>query len=177
MAWLGVFLVALALGGLLGMELQRRRGPAAPAAPPGTPPRRPVPRPLAGPSPAESPAIVAPKSLPERPVAEAEDERRLHPRLVVDEPMLVTPFAGRETMGEVCDVSLGGMRFRVVGLEVRPGDLMRVSFNVGGDSVTAVARILRTKPLDDITTEVSAEFARVDPWAARRLEDVLDGRS
>ena len=44
---------------------------------------------------------------------------------------------------------------------------------LGGESVTAVARVLRTRSLDDITTEVAAQFARLDPWAARRFEEAL----
>jgi hypothetical protein len=100
-------------------------------------------------------------------------DKRQHVRLVSSEPLMVTPFAGRETMAEVCDVSLGGVRFRVVGLSVRPGDLMHVTFNLGGESVTAVARVLRTRTLDEITREVAAQFVRLDPWAARRFEEAL----
>jgi hypothetical protein len=95
-------------------------------------------------------------------------------RLSLDEPLMVAPFGGRETLAEICDVSLGGVRFRIVGLELQVGDMMRVTFNLSGESLTAIARVLRTIELDEITCEVAAEFARVDPWAARRFEEALD---
>ena len=122
----------------------------------------------------DAPPFVEAELLPsiEDPDGDPRDKRQ-HVRLVSNEPLMVTPFAGRETMAEVCDVSLGGVRFRVVGLTVRPGDLMHVTFNLVGESVTAVARVLRVQPLDDITSEVAAEFARLDPWAARRFEEAL----
>jgi len=52
-----------------------------------------------------------------------------------------------------------------------------VTFNVDGDSLSAVARVLRTRPLDEITLEVAAAFSRLDPWAARRFEAALEDES
>lgn len=125
-----------------------------------------------------APSQPEPELTPEPEVEEKEvgRDKRQHVRLISDEPLMVTPFAGRETMAEICDVSLGGVRFKVVGLALRAGDLMHVTFNLGGESLTAVARVLRIRQLDDITAEVAAQFARLDPWAARRFEEALAER-
>jgi hypothetical protein len=109
--------------------------------------------------------------------AKAWRERRRHARLPLDEPILITPFAGRETMAEGIDVSLTGIRLRAVGSALRAGDLLHVTFNVGGDTVEAVARVRRTQQADRVTIELSAEFARIDPWAARLLEEALKAQS
>jgi hypothetical protein len=48
--------------------------------------------------------------------------------------------------------------------------MLQVSFNVGDQTIEAVGRVVWTKSLDDITTEVGLEFVRIDPWAVRLLE-------
>jgi hypothetical protein len=68
------------------------------------------------------------------------------------------------------DVSLGGIRFRVVGSRLITGELLRVSFTMGDQTVDAVGRVLRTRRLDENATEVALEFVRIDPWVARVLE-------
>ena len=127
----------------------------------------PEPEPLA----AESALALEPE--PQAAKEEGGRDKRKYVRLAIEDPLLVTPFAGREIMAEICDVSLGGMRFRVVGLALREGDMMHVTFELSGESVSAVARVLRTRRVDDVTTEVASEFARLDPWAARRFEEAL----
>jgi len=76
-------------------------------------------------------------------------------------------------MAQCCDVSAGGMRFGVVGCTLRAGDLLRVTFNIGGETVEAIGSVLRIQELDPITTEVSLEFVRLDPWAAQLFEQAL----
>jgi hypothetical protein len=126
--------------------------------------------------PAEADVAVTPRRET-RSGAKAWRERRRHARLPLDEPILITPFAGRETMAEGIDVSLTGIRLRAVGSALRAGDLLHVTFNVGGDTVEAVARVRRTQQADRVTIELSAEFARIDPWAARLLEEALKAQS
>jgi hypothetical protein len=76
-------------------------------------------------------------------------------------------------MAHGCDVSQSGMRLRAVGFTPREGDLLRVTFNLSGESVEAVGRVVRTKTLDAITLEVAIEFARIDPRGAQLLEQAL----
>jgi hypothetical protein len=118
--------------------------------------------------------VTEPEPEPEKPEVLGRDKRRFA-RLSLDESLVVAPFAGRETLAEICDVSFGGVQFRVVGLELQADDMMHITFNLSGESLTAIARVLRTQQLDDITCEVAAEFVRLDPSAARRFEEALDG--
>jgi len=127
----------------------------------------PEPRDLAVPAPSPPPAIQD----------QAPVERRKHPRIRSDQTFTVTPFAGRAMMAQCCDMSAGGMRFGIVGCTLRAGDLVRVTFNIGAETVAAIGSVLRTQELDPITTEVSLEFVRVDPWAAQLLEQALQAEA
>ena len=122
---------------------------------------------LPAPAPAPPPAIQDPAPV----------EHRKHPRIRSDQNFTVTPFAGRPTVAQCCDLSAGGMRFGIVGCTLRAGDLVRVTFNIGAETVAAIGSVLRTRELDPITTEVSLEFVRLDPWAAQLLEQVLQAEA
>jgi c-di-GMP-binding flagellar brake protein YcgR len=98
------------------------------------------------------------------------NERRKYPRIPTGELVSFVPFAGSPSLGQGEDVSLGGIRFTVVGCSLRYDDMLQVSFNVGDQTIEAVGRVVWRKSLDDITTEVGLEFVRIDPWAARLLE-------
>jgi len=116
-----------------------------------------------------APAPSPPASTP----APARVNRRKHARIKSDQTFTVTPFAGRALMAQCSDVSEGGMRFGVVGCTLRAGDLVRVTFNIGSETVDAIGSVLRIAALDPITSDVSLEFVRVDPWAAELLAQAL----
>jgi hypothetical protein len=120
-----------------------------------------------------APAPSSPASIPEP----AHAERRKHPRIRSDQNFMITPFAGRALMAQCCDVSAGGMLFRVMGCTLRAGDLVRVSFNIGTETVAAIGSVLRVRGLDPVTTEVSLEFVRLDPWAAQLLVQALEAEA
>jgi hypothetical protein len=175
-----------ALGGLLWVQLQRRRSPLVPAPRPHGARRAAASAAQAAPSvavsapvPSDHPAAPPPSAAaePEEETAERENDadRRRHRRLGLDQAILVAPFAEREIMAQCLDVSQGGMRLRTAGLPLREGDLVRVTFNVSGESVLALGRVLRTTPLDAVANEISLEFARIDPWGQRLLEQALAG--
>jgi hypothetical protein len=147
------------------------------AAPPERPGRRELPAPASAPEPVREPE-PAPEPEPAfEPPGEIRDpapaERRKHPRIRSDQTFTVTPFAGRAVMAQCCDLSAGGMRFGIVGCTLRVGDLVRVTFNVGAETVGAIGSVLRIKELDPITSEVSLEFVRLDPWATQLIEQAL----
>jgi hypothetical protein len=100
--------------------------------------------------------------------------RRKQPRLSLDDLVSFTTLTGASNLGQGKDVSLSGIRFVAAGCTLVLDELIRVSFNVHGQTVEAVGRVVRATKLDDITTEVALEFVRIDPWAARLLEDVQD---
>jgi c-di-GMP-binding flagellar brake protein YcgR len=97
-------------------------------------------------------------------------ERRKYPRVEIGDLVSYTPFAAPTTLGEGRDVSLGGIRFRVVGLRLVTGELLRVSFTMGDQTIDAVGRVVRAHRLDENATEVALEFVRIDPWVARVME-------
>ena len=104
-------------------------------------------------------------------------ERRKYPRVEIADLVSYTPFAAPPGLGEGRDVSLGGIRFRVVGSRLVAGELLRVSFNMGEQTVDAVGRVVRTHRLDENATEVALEFVRIDPWVARVMERAADEAS
>jgi len=124
------------------------------------------------------PDVAAPApSLPPRIPDQAPAERRKHPRIRSDQTFTITPFAGLPMMAQCCDLSAGGMRFGIVGCTLRTGDLVRVTFNIGAETVTAIGSVLRVRELDPITAEISLEFVRLDPWAVRLLEQALQAEA
>lgn len=199
MEQLVILLMVLAMGGLLAFG--RRTGPPAPE-PPSPPRRRPAtkaapePPPLLEPDPTEkepvenawrlkptasvlaekgrlAPAAPAPEPQEEEEEEPGSQERRQFERLPTNDQIAVTPFAGKQQLAEGLDVSLGGMRFRLVGDPPRQSDLLRLSFNVKDETVEAVGRVVRVKTLDPVSHEVAVEFARIDPWAMQLLERAL----
>jgi hypothetical protein len=97
-------------------------------------------------------------------------ERRKYSRIEIGDLVSYTPFAAPPGLGEGLDVSVGGIRFTVVGPRPITGELLRVSFTIGEQTVDAVGRVVRTQRLDANATEVALEFVRVDPWVARVME-------
>jgi c-di-GMP-binding flagellar brake protein YcgR len=102
-------------------------------------------------------------------------ERRQYPRVEISDLVSYTPFAAPPGLGGGRDVSLGGIRFSVVGSRLITGELLQVSFTMGEQTVDAVGRVVRTRRLDDNATEVALEFVRIDPWVARVMERATDG--
>jgi hypothetical protein len=102
-----------------------------------------------------------------------ESDRRKYPRLPSDQLVSFTPFAGAPSLGDAGDVSLGGIRIKVVGCQLRKGDLLCINFNVGEQTIESVGRVVWIRKMDDITTEIGLEFVRIDPWAARLLDEEL----
>ncbi len=100
--------------------------------------------------------------------------RRKHPRLSLDDLVSFTTLTGASALAQGKDVSLSGIRFIAAGCTLLLDELLRVSFNVKGQTVEAVGRVVRAAKLDDVTTEVALEFVRIDPLAARLLEDAQD---
>ena len=98
------------------------------------------------------------------------DERRKNSRIPTEQVVSFTAFAEKSRLGQARDISLSGIRFEASGLKLVPGDLLQVSFQVSGETIEAVGRVVRTKTVDSVTTEVALHFVRIDPWAARLIE-------
>jgi hypothetical protein len=174
---LGTLLVGLAWKGLLAWLAARpakpvptRRDQAMRRAATAEPARREAEAEPAQTVPEPLEPLATRPAIPEAPPP----ERRKHPRIRSDQTFVVTPFAGREMMAQCCDISAGGMRFGMVGSTLRAGDLVRVSFNIGDETVAAIGSVLRVHELDPITTDITIEFVRLDPGASQLLAQALE---
>ena len=61
-----------------------------------------------------------------------------------------------------------------MGRELDLGDVMRVTFNVGDQTLVAVGKVVWATDLDPLTTEVGLEFLEIDADALRLLDDFAD---
>ncbi len=100
-------------------------------------------------------------------------DRRKYRRLATDQVISFAPVETRDLLGVSRNLSLGGIRFEAVGCEIDLDDTLRVTFNVGDDTVVAVGKVVWSTEVDPITTDVGLEFIEIDPEAARMIEDVL----
>ncbi len=103
-----------------------------------------------------------------------DSDRRKYARILSDQLVSFAPFGGAPSLGDAGDVSMGGIRLNIVGCELRKGDLLLVNFNIGEQTIESVGRLVWLKQMDDLTADVGFEFVRIDPWAARLLEEELD---
>ena len=101
-------------------------------------------------------------------------ERRKYARIATDQVISFAPCDAQEQLGVGKNVSAGGMRFEAVGCELDLGDVMRVTFNVGEQTLVAVGKVVWATELDPLTTEVGLEFLQIDADALRLLEDFTD---
>jgi len=98
-------------------------------------------------------------------------ERRKYQRIGTDQVISFGPATSGQLLAVSRDVSVGGIRFEVVGCEVDLGETLRVTFNVGQQTVVAVAKVVWATDLDAMTTDVGLEFVEIDPAALDLLEE------
>ncbi len=100
-----------------------------------------------------------------------ESERRKYTRIETGHVISVAPLDRRDRLAVSKNLSKGGIRFEVVGCELDPETVIRVTFNVGHHTVVAVGRVAWATEVDPITTDVGLEFIEIDPLAQRMLEE------
>ena len=100
------------------------------------------------------------------------EERRKYRRIATDQVISFAPVNDRDLLGVGRDVSPGGIRFEAVGCEIDQGEVLRVTFNVGSQTVVAVGRVVWSTEIDPISSEVGIEFIEIEP-AVRDLLDQL----
>ena len=100
-------------------------------------------------------------------------ERRKYSRIGTDQVISFAHVDTRDLLGVSRDLSTGGIRFEAVGCEINFGDVLRVTFNVGEQTVVAVGKVAWATEMDPITTDVGIEFIEIDADAQRLLEDII----
>ena len=102
----------------------------------------------------------------------AGEERRKYRRISTDQVISFAPVDARDLLGVSRDVSSGGIRFEAVGCEIEMGEVLRVTFSVGDQTVVAIGRVAWSTELDPMTLDVGIEFVEIDPMAITLLDEV-----
>jgi hypothetical protein len=98
-------------------------------------------------------------------------DRRKYPRISTDQVISFSLLDARDQLAVGKDVSAGGIRFEAVGCELDIGDTIRVTFNLGDQTVVAVGQVAWATEVDPLTIDIGLSFLEVDPEALRLLED------
>ena len=101
-------------------------------------------------------------------------DRRKYARIATDQVISFSQLDESDRLALGRDVSAGGIRFEAVGCEINLGEFLRLTFNVAGETVVAVGRVVWATDLDPITMDIGIEFVEVDPRAARLLEEFAE---
>ena len=99
-------------------------------------------------------------------------ERRKYSRISTDQVLSFAPVEDEHRLAVSRDVSIGGIRFEAIGCEMNLGDTLRVTFNVGDQTVVALGRVVWAVDMDPITMDIGLEFLEIDPMALRLIEEV-----
>ena len=78
----------------------------------------------------------------------------------------------RDLLGVSRDMSSGGIRFEAVGCEIELGEVLRMTFSVGDQTVVAIGRVAWSTEIDPLTLDVGLEFVDIDPQAIELLDEV-----
>ena len=78
-----------------------------------------------------------------------------------------------DVAAQALDVSLGGLRFEVEGLDLQLEDTVRVTLEIEGQLLTVVGQLVRVTDLDDFAQEVAMAFLEVDDDAMSIMEESL----
>jgi len=98
-------------------------------------------------------------------------ERRKYARIATDQVISFAPMDANEHLAVGKNLSVGGIRFEAVGCEIDLGDVIRVTFNVGENTVVAVGKVAWAIEVDPITLDVGLEFMEIDADALDLLEE------
>jgi hypothetical protein len=108
------------------------------------------------------------------PAAESDSHgRRGYARIPYEGIVSVARASVVDVAAQAVDVSLGGLRFQIEGLELQLDDTVRVTLELEGQPVTVVGQLVRVTELDAFSQEVALAFLEVDPEALALLESSL----
>ena len=104
-------------------------------------------------------------------------ERRKYRRIGTDLVVSFAPVEERDLLGVGRDLSAGGIRFEAIGCEIELGEILRITFSAGDQTVVAVGRVAWSTEIDPMTLDVGLEFVEIDPQAIALLDDVTTPES
>ena len=97
-------------------------------------------------------------------------ERRKYVRLGTDQIISFAEIDRPDRLAVGKNLSSGGIRFEAVGCEIELGDTLRVTFNVGSQTVVATGTVVWAIETDAFSMDVGLEFIEIDPLATELLE-------
>jgi hypothetical protein len=104
----------------------------------------------------------------------ANANRRKYHRIATDQVISFAEIDRPDRLAVSKNLSTGGIRYEAVGCEINLGDVLRITFNIGDQTVVAIGRVIWATDTDPITTDVGIEFIEVDPLALRLMEAMLE---
>ena len=102
-------------------------------------------------------------------------ERRKYSRLGTDQIISFAEIDRPDQLAVGKNVSSGGIRFEAVGCEINLGDTLRVTFNVGTNTVVATGIVVWAIETDAFSVDIGLEFIEIDPDAIELLDSYGDG--
>jgi hypothetical protein len=100
-------------------------------------------------------------------------DRRKYPRVRTEALLSIARVDDSDLVARTVDLSMGGLRFRCVGLEVDLGEVLRVSLRLGGSEISLVGKLVRITDLDDLTQELALAFIEIDAAALELIQEEL----
>ena len=101
-------------------------------------------------------------------------ERRKYHRIGTDQVISFAKLDAGDQLATSKNVSSGGIRFETVGCEVALGEVLRVTFNLGDRTLSAVGKVVWATDTDPLSTDIGLEFIEIDPEALQLLEEVYE---
>ena len=96
--------------------------------------------------------------------------RRKYPRVMTESLVSVGRIDAREALAHALDLSVGGLRFQCVGLDVRLGDMLKVTITLGERTMSLIGQLVRVDQLDEFTQEVALVFLKMEDETRQYLE-------
>lgn len=97
-------------------------------------------------------------------------DRRKYSRIGTDQVISFAEIDRPDRLAVGKNLSTGGIRFEAVGCEINLGDVLRVTFNIGSETVVATGNVVWATETDAFSMDVGLEFIEIDPRAAELLE-------
>lgn len=108
-------------------------------------------------------------------MSNAGSERRKYPRLGTDQIISFAEVDRPDRLAVGKNLSSGGIRFEAVGCEINLGDVLRVTFNIGSETVVATGNVVWATETDAFSMDVGLEFIEIDPRALELLDKTAGG--
>jgi hypothetical protein len=105
---------------------------------------------------------------------ETGNDRRKFPRVRTDSVISIARLdPPPSALAHAIDLSLNGIRFQCVGVELALGDTLRVTLTLQDETVTVEGQLVRVTDLDPFTQEVALAFLSLDDESQRVLNEAL----